>query len=155
LSDIFTRGILWQEGTEEFHTYPEDTVDARVRCIETPEKDAFVHEMLERIADKWTLLVLEALDGQDETRFSRLRARIGGISQKMLTKTLRQLERDGLVTRRVHPTVPPRVDYKLTSLGESLGESVCGIWIWVGEHMKHVERARRAYDKRKPASVLR
>jgi DNA-binding HxlR family transcriptional regulator len=111
------------------------------------KRQALVHEILERVADKWTLLVIEALDGEGELRFSRLQKRVGGISQKMPTKTLRQLERDGLVTRRVHATVPPRVDYKLTALGESLGESVCGIWVWAGKHMPHVERARRAYDK--------
>ncbi|HKQ70444.1 MAG TPA: helix-turn-helix domain-containing protein [Polyangiaceae bacterium] len=69
-------------------------------------------------------------------------------SQKMLTKTLRDLERDGLVARRVHAVVPPRVDYKLTMLGEALGEAVCGIWTWVEKHMKDVERSRRAYDSK-------
>jgi DNA-binding HxlR family transcriptional regulator len=64
----------------------------------------------------------------------------------MLTKTLRQLERDGLVVRRVHAEVPPRVDYRLTPLGVSLGKSVCGLWTWVEEHMQDVERSRRSYD---------
>ncbi len=113
-----------------------------------PKKEALVHEILERIADKWTLLVIDALEGERELRFTRLQQRVGGVSQKMLTKTLRQLERDGLVTRRVHATVPPRVDYRLTPLGVSLGESVCGIWTWVGKHMDQVERARRGYDQR-------
>jgi DNA-binding HxlR family transcriptional regulator len=116
-------------------------------CDFPPKKLALLHEILERIADKWTLLVIEALDGEDELRFSDLQRRVGPISHKMLTKTLRQLERDGLVTRRVHAEVPPRVDYKLTKLGESLGESVCGVWTWVGQHMPEVERARRAYDR--------
>jgi DNA-binding HxlR family transcriptional regulator len=110
------------------------------------KKEALVREILERVADKWTLLVIDALDGKSEVRFSRLRERIGGVSQKMLTKTLRQLERDGLVTRRVHAEVPPRVDYKLTPLGESLGESVCSVWTWVEAHMQDVERSRRGYD---------
>ena len=65
----------------------------------------------------------------------------------MLTKTLRDLERDGLVTRHVHPVVPPRVDYKLTPLGESLGESVCGIWLWVEAHAQDVHQSRHAYDR--------
>ncbi|HUJ60224.1 MAG TPA: helix-turn-helix domain-containing protein [Kofleriaceae bacterium] len=112
-------------------------------------REALVREMLGRVGDKWTLLVIDALVDAGELRFSRLRDAIGGISQKMLTKTLRELERDGLVTRRVHPTVPPRVDYKLTRLGEQLGESVCGIWEWVDEHLAAVERARRAYDARR------
>jgi DNA-binding HxlR family transcriptional regulator len=114
---------------------------------ELPKKVALVREMLERIADKWTLLVIDALDGERELRFSRLQQRVGGVSQKMLTKTLRQLERDGLVTRRVHATVPPRVDYKLTPLGNELGEAVCGIWVWVDAHMLDVQRSRRRYDK--------
>ena len=113
-----------------------------------PKKEAFVRGMLERIADKWTLLVINALEGEKEMRFTRLQERIGGVSQKMLTRTLRQLERDGLVTRRVHATVPPRVDYRLTPLGVSLGKSVCGIWIWVEKYMEKVERARRGYDEK-------
>jgi DNA-binding HxlR family transcriptional regulator len=121
-------------------------------CDFPPDKRALLHEILERIADKWTLLVIEALDSERELRFSDLQRRIGGVSQKMLTKTLRQLERDGLVTRRVHAAVPPRVDYRLTPLGESLGESVCGIWMWVGKHMQEVEHARRAYDQKSDRS---
>src|SRR5438445_6250668 len=117
-------------------------------CDFPPKKLALLHEILGRIADKWTLLVIEALDGEVELRFSHLQKRVGGVSQKMLTKTLRQLERDGLVRRRVHATVPPRVDYRLTPLGETLGLSVCGVWIWVGKHMLEVERARRAYDRK-------
>jgi DNA-binding HxlR family transcriptional regulator len=112
------------------------------------QKEALVREILERVGDKWTLLVIEELGNGGELRFTRLRDRIGGVSQKMLTKTLRQLERDGLVARRVHPVVPPRVDYKLTPLGEALGEAVCGIWTWVESHMRDVERSRRAFDLR-------
>jgi DNA-binding HxlR family transcriptional regulator len=123
------------------------------RRTKTPEaavqKEMLVREMLDRVGDKWTLLVIEELGSGGELRFTQLRDRIGNVSQKMLTKTLRDLERDGLVTRRVHPVVPPRVDYKLTKLGEALGEAVCGIWTWVEEHMKDVERSRLAYDRRK------
>jgi DNA-binding HxlR family transcriptional regulator len=107
-----------------------------------------VHEMLDRIADKWTLIAIDALWDNGEMRFGELRQRMGGISQKMLTKTLRQMERDGLVTRYVHPVVPPRVDYKLTKLGETLSQAVCGIWEWVDQNLKVVERSRRAYDGR-------
>ena len=117
-------------------------------CDFPPKKRALLHEILERIADKWTLLVIEALDGEGELRFSDLQRRVGKVSHKMLTKTLRRLERDGLVKRRVHAEVPPRVDYRLTPLGESLGESVCGVWMWVGNHMPEVERARRAYERK-------
>jgi DNA-binding HxlR family transcriptional regulator len=109
------------------------------------EKEKLVREMLGRVADAWTLLVIDALEG-GEKRFGQLRREIQGISQKMLTHTLRQLERDGLVERTAHPVVPPRVDYKLTPLGESLGEAVCGIWLWVEANMEKVQASRGAYD---------
>jgi DNA-binding HxlR family transcriptional regulator len=115
------------------------------KMSEDPKTDELVRDMLVRIADKWTLLVIDVL-AEGEMRFSRLQEQVGGISQKMLTKTLRQLERDGLVTRHVHAVVPPRVDYKLTALGNSLGQAVCGIWIWAEEHLKDVEKARQAFD---------
>ncbi len=110
-----------------------------------PVKAALVREIRERVADKWTLLVIDALE-DGELRFTRVSDRVGGVSQKMLTKTLRQLERDGLVTRRVHPVVPPRVDYKLTPLGTKLGEALCGVWEWADRHVNDVHRARRTYD---------
>ncbi|MCB9377252.1 MAG: helix-turn-helix transcriptional regulator [Holophagales bacterium] len=109
--------------------------------------EAMVREMLARVADSWTLLVLDALEGEGAVRFSELRRRVDGISQKMLTKTLRQLERDGLVTRTVYPEVPPRVEYRLTALGSSLGEAVCGIWLWVEGNVDAVRAARRTYDR--------
>jgi DNA-binding HxlR family transcriptional regulator len=113
---------------------------------EDPKTEELVREMLGRIADKWTLLVIDVL-AEGEMRFSRLREQVGGVSQKMLTKTLRQLERDGLVTRHVYAVVPPRVDYKLTPLGNSLGQAVCGIWIWAEAHLRDVEKARLAFDQ--------
>jgi DNA-binding HxlR family transcriptional regulator len=116
--------------------------------VVSPSTETLVRQTLVRVADKWTLVVIEALGSGGELRFSRLRERVGGVSQKMLTKTLRQLERDGLVTRRVHAVVPPRVDYQLTALGESLGEAVCAVWLWVEAHASEVERARRGYDGR-------
>lgn len=112
------------------------------------QKEELVREILDRVGDKWTLLVIEELDGAGDVRFTQLRDRIGGVSQKMLTRTLRQLERDGLVARKVHPVVPPRVEYRLTPLGQALGEAVCGIWLWVEKHTADVEKARRLYDQR-------
>jgi DNA-binding HxlR family transcriptional regulator len=109
-------------------------------------KERLVREMLTRLADRWSLLVIEELDPDEPVRFSRLRQRLPGVSQKMLTQTLRRLERDGLVTRRVHATVPPQVEYRLTPLGAGLGEAVCGMWQWADAHVGAVERARRAYD---------
>lgn len=115
----------------------------------SPEKEAFLREILVRVADKWTLLVIECLDVNGEMRFTRLQESVGGVSQKMLTKTLRQLERDGLVTRNVHASVPPRVDYKLTQLGVSFAESICDICIWAGENIQRVAVARRDFDRKK------
>jgi DNA-binding HxlR family transcriptional regulator len=109
-------------------------------------QESLAREILERVADKWTLLVLNALEEGGEMRFTRLRDHIGGVSQKMLTKTLRQLERDGLVTRRVYPEVPPRVEYRLTSRGESLNEATCALWLWVEANTEQVHQSRRAYD---------
>jgi DNA-binding HxlR family transcriptional regulator len=108
--------------------------------------DDLARNIIEQIADKWTILVIDALGTRGEMRFSRLREEIGGVSQKMLTKTLRQLERDGLVSRYVHPVIPPRVDYQLTPLGRSLLDKICGIWDWVEIHMAEMERARRQFD---------
>lgn len=109
-------------------------------------KEALVHEMLARVADKWTLLVIDELGAAGTLRFAQLRGAIGGVSQKMLTKTLRKLERDGLVTRQVHAEVPPRVEYRLTPLGDELGEAVCGIWTWVERHLGDVQHARQVFD---------
>jgi DNA-binding HxlR family transcriptional regulator len=97
------------------------------------ERRVMARELLERIADKWTLLVIDALEeGDGDMRFGQIREKVGKISQKMLTRTLRQLERDGLVVRTVRPVIPPHVDYRLTPLGLSLAESVCGVWMWGG-----------------------
>lgn len=114
-----------------------------------PATDALVRELLGRIADKWTLVVIDALD-KDVVRFSRLRERVGAISQKMLTQVLRQLERDGLVSRQVFPVVPPKVEYRLTRLGLSLGKAVCSVWLWTETHAADIERSRRSFDRRLP-----
>ena len=113
-----------------------------------PRVEQLVNDLIGRIADKWTLLVLEELEEKGVTRFSDLGRGVAGISQKMLTQTLRQMERDGLVTRTVHPVVPPRVDYALTPLGESLSAAFCGVWIWADRHREAVEAARAAFDAR-------
>ncbi|MGC3999426.1 MAG: helix-turn-helix domain-containing protein [Anaeromyxobacter sp.] len=123
------------------------------RSEEQAQADRLVREVLARVADAWTLEVLEALTGGAPVRFTRLRERLGGVSQKVLTQTLRRLERDGLVTRTVHATVPPQVEYQLTGLGDSLGEAVCGIWTWVEAHAPEVGQARRTFDERAEAAV--
>ena len=85
---------------------------------------------------------------QGHHRNGELKRRIGGISQKMLTQTLRQMERDGLLVRTVHPVVPPKVEYCLTDLGHSLGEAFCGVWVWAEANLERVARARMAFDAR-------
>ena len=102
-------------------------------------------EVLARVGDKWTVLVVGTL-GDGPKRFNELRRALGSISQRMLTLTLRALERDGLVTRTVFATIPPRVDYELTRLGRSLLEPVSGIGLWARQNRSAIEAARRQFD---------
>jgi DNA-binding HxlR family transcriptional regulator len=113
-----------------------------------PRVDALVNELIGAVADKWTMLLLETLDEGGEMRFTQISRAIPGISQKMLTQTLRRMERDGFVTRTVHAVVPPRVDYRLTPLGESLGEAFCGVWLWAEANLDAVGVARAGFDAR-------
>lgn len=113
-----------------------------------PRVEMLVNELIGRVADKWTLLVLEELEEHGTCRFTRLAQLVPGISQKMLTQTLRAMERDGLVRRTVYPVVPPKVEYALTDLGHSLGEAFCGVWHWAEAHLAAVEAARSAFDAR-------
>ena len=108
----------------------------------TAELDRLVQETIERVADKWTMLVLEVLGEHEVLRFGQLSALVGGISQKMLTKTLRSMEEDGFVTRTVYPEVPPKVEYRLTELGYSLGEAFCSVWVWAQKHHATLLRIR-------------
>jgi DNA-binding HxlR family transcriptional regulator len=104
-----------------------------------------VREVLDRVGDKWSLLVVGMLS-RGPHRFSELRRSIDGISQRMLTLTLRGLERDGLVTRTVTPSIPPRVDYALTPLGITLIESVMGLVGWANENRAAIDAARAHFD---------
>ena len=103
-------------------------------------------QILNRIADKWTVLVVILLES-DVKRFSQLRREIEGISQKMLTQTLRGLERDGLVTRKVYATVPPHVEYTLTQLGHTLKDLLYAIKTWSETNIEEVLAAQKQYDK--------
>jgi DNA-binding HxlR family transcriptional regulator len=102
-------------------------------------------DILNRIGDKWSVMIVSYL-GKQTMRFNELRHTIGGISQRMLTLTLRNLERDGLVTRTVYPEIPPRVEYELTELGRSLQAPIGELWNWAAEHQGEVQRARFDYD---------
>jgi DNA-binding HxlR family transcriptional regulator len=119
-----------------------------------PRVNALVTDLIGRVADKWTMLVLEELTAHDKLRFTQISRAIPAVSQKMLTQTLRQMERDGLVQRTVHPVVPPRVDYQLTALGGSLGCAFCGVWEWAEAHLSQVDAARAAFDARADAEKL-
>jgi DNA-binding HxlR family transcriptional regulator len=114
-----------------------------------------VSEVLSRVGDKWTVLVVKIL-GDGPMRFNELKRTIDGISQRMLTLTLRALERDGLVTRTVYPSVPPRVEYELTALGRSLLQPVSALAVWAIDHRGAIDGARSKFDARdgaKPAKI--
>jgi DNA-binding HxlR family transcriptional regulator len=110
-------------------------------------EDCEVRQILDRVADKWSLLVIALLD-QRSLRFTELKRKIDGVSQRMLTRTLRHLERDGLVKRTVHPVVPPRVDYELTPLGVSLHATIKALVTWTEDHQREIAVARADYDVR-------
>lgn len=116
--------------------------------VADPRVEALVNDVIGRVADKWTMLILEVLAEHGETRFTRVGELVGGISQKMLTQTLRQMERDGLVIRTVHPVIPPKVEYRLTDLGFTLAEAFCGVWMWAEKNIDRIEAARAAFDGR-------
>ena len=104
-----------------------------------------ISTLLSRIGDKWTVLVVQTL-GEGPRRFNELRREIPSVSQRMLTLTLRNLERDGLVSRTVTPTIPPRVDYELTELGQSLQRPICGLATWATENVEAIHTAQAKFD---------
>jgi DNA-binding HxlR family transcriptional regulator len=104
-----------------------------------------ISTLLSRIGDKWTVLVVQTLAGGSK-RFNELRREIPSVSQRMLTLTLRNLERDGLVSRTVTPTIPPRVDYELTELGQSLQKPICGLATWALDHVDAIHAAQARFD---------
>ena len=118
-----------------------------------PALEALVRDIIGAVADKWTMLILETLEAHGTMRFTELGHKVGEISQKMLTKTLRRMEADGLVTRKVHPVVPPHVDYTLTEMGRGLGAAFCSVWIWAETHHDEIEQARTAFAKRQGVAV--
>jgi DNA-binding HxlR family transcriptional regulator len=162
-----------KEGTQKFYTNQKETVmhpapaeipaaapdlppqqngaglpEAPKLCEVDPAVNALVMDLIGRIADKWTMAVLEVLAEEGTLRFTRLAEKVPGISQKMLTQTLRAMERDGLLLRKVHPVVPPHVDYSLTDLGLTLGAAFCGVWTWAETNLPRITAARTAFDAR-------
>jgi DNA-binding HxlR family transcriptional regulator len=133
---------------------PQEGTSLIPSSLHVPEECRAVSEVLARVGDKWTVLVVTVL-GDGPKRFNELRRGLGSISQRMLTLTLRGLERDGLVTRTVFPTIPPRVDYELTALGRSLLEPVSGLDHWARANRLAIEDARKRFDTAAIAAVPR
>jgi DNA-binding HxlR family transcriptional regulator len=135
-----------EDGTSKAPGYCTGTEDDEARQWDV-RADGDVRHILDRVADKWSLLVIALLERRT-MRFTELRRAVDGVSQRMLTVTLRQLERDGLVRRTVYPVVPPRVEYELTALGVSLHEVIKSLVIWTEEHQQEISDARSVYDER-------
>ncbi|MFE9258852.1 winged helix-turn-helix transcriptional regulator [Streptomyces sp. NPDC006879] len=123
--------------TKQYGGSPEET-DLR-------RADSLAREIFSDVANKWALLIIEGL-GERTLRFSALRDEVEGISHKMLTQNLRTLERNGLVERRVYPTVPPRVEYTLTEPGRALRATVDAMCEWTQRHLGHIDASRRRFD---------
>ncbi|MEE1751560.1 winged helix-turn-helix transcriptional regulator [Streptomyces sp. SP18CS02] len=122
--------------TQQFSGSPDEADLGRV--------DSLAREIFADVANKWALLIIEALGGRT-LRFGELSDEVEGISHKMLTQNLRMLERNGLVERNVHPTVPPRVEYTLTEPGHALRDTVHGMCGWTRQHLGHIENSRRRF----------
>jgi DNA-binding HxlR family transcriptional regulator len=163
---MYDRTFQFEEGTQKIYThlmesnapqsvrrFPPDAMERAREIAEMtppdsvdPRIEQLVDDLIGRVADKWTMLVLEALEQHGTLRFTQVGRMVPGISQKMLTQTLRQMERDGLVTRKVYPVIPPKVEYGLTDMGRSLSAAFCGVWIWAEAHAERIEAARDAFD---------
>lgn len=138
------------EGTDR--AWPDDYLDGIYQGDYDPEICPVRH-VLKGIADKWTILILAGLKA-DRQRFSQIRRLVPDVSQRMLTQTLRKLERDGYVTREVTPSIPPRVDYELTDLGRSLVAQLAPLARWANEHREAVGRARAEFDRASGAASI-
>ncbi len=136
------------------HTYVPDEHEVVVAayekmCLIRADAGRAVRAALGRVSDKWTLLVVATLHGE-RMRFTELQRRVPGISQRMLTLTLKNLERDGLVSRTSYPEMPPRVEYELTDLGQTLIPPALSLAEWAVEHNPDIDRSRSDYDARRP-----
>ncbi|MBW7970218.1 helix-turn-helix domain-containing protein [Bradyrhizobium sp. BR 10289] len=139
----FSTGIKYSESDlEKAKTYRAKDYPEYV----DPAIEALVREMMSGFADKWTVEILDALWDAGTLRFSKLARRVSGISQKMLTQTLRRMERDGLVVRDLYPEVPPKVEYSLSPLGLTRGAAFCNVWVWALENHEAVAVARSHFD---------
>ena len=114
-----------------------------------PKVERLVTDVIGRVADKWTMIIIDVLAEHGELRYSQVQQHVSQISEKMLAQTLRGMEREGLVIRTVHAEVPPRVQYRLTDLGLSLGAAFCGVWKWAEQNVEKIERARNEFDEKR------
>lgn len=121
----------------------------RNTCLIRGDGGRAIRGILDRIGDKWTLLVVATLDGE-RLRFTEIQQRIPGISQRMLTRTLRHLERDGLLAREAFPEVPPRVEYELTAMGRTLIQPAVTLAEWAVDNNPRIEQSHAAYDSDHP-----
>src|SRR5579864_9174300 len=136
-----------QEGTSGVLEHTQVTVIDRPHFNPESTECRAVNTVLARIGDKWSVLIVGML-GDGPKRFNEIKRMVGGISQRMLTLTLRGLERDGLLTRTIFPTIPPRVDYELTDLGRGLWKPVEALGAWAHGHLPEIESARAKFDER-------
>jgi DNA-binding HxlR family transcriptional regulator len=128
------------------------TVEKRAKNILTPTRAPEmcpIRDILGHFGDKWSIFTILSLGQKDRVRFNELKAMVSGISQRMLTVTLRSLEENGVVERHWFPEIPPRVEYCLTPLGRSLLEKMVDLWEWASTHMDDVHQARKRFDKKK------
>src|SRR5436853_216694 len=140
-----------QEGTFFCLSHREITMGSPAASDDELPSACQAREVLGRIGDKWSLYVISRL-GEDTRRFTDLKRSVVGISQRMLTVTLRGLERDGIVTRTVYPVMPPRVDYALTPMGRTLLDTVRELIVWADDHALDIDAARARYDQRQPVT---
>jgi DNA-binding HxlR family transcriptional regulator len=139
-SSPFTEEEIARAQSYKVRDYPE--------CVD-PQVDELVKDLITGFADKWTFIILDVLWEEGTLRFSQLSRQVPGISQKMLTQTLRRMERDGLVVRTLYACVPPKVEYRLSGLGLSLGAAFCNIWVWAIENLEGVRKAREEFNSGK------
>lgn len=134
----FSKSDLARAESYKARDYPKD-VDPKIENL--------VRDMISGFADKWTIVILDTLWDEGTLRFSEIARHVPSISQKMLTQTLKRMERDGLVIRTLYASVPPKVEYRLSPLGLTLGAAFCNVWIWAVENHDAVEGARSAFDQ--------
>ena len=136
-SKSFTDEQIRRAQSYKARDYPENVA---------PDVEKLVRELISGFADKWTVVILDTLWDEGTLRFSELSRLVTGISQKMLTQTLKRMERDGLVVRTLYASVPPKVEYSLSPLGLTLGAAFCNVWIWAVENHDAVTAAREAFE---------